>query len=281
MISLLLTIVCSTSIALILKRNDVKKGHPLILLSGNYLIASLICLLFLLFSKNIEFSFQTLLFGIFLGFLFVFSFFVFAESVSRAGTALAVVSSRLSVLIPIILSIIIFHETPNIKQITGFFLTIITIIFFYYSLKTSRQKTHSLANYIYLLLLLIGIGINDFGIKVFQQWRPMAEKPFFLLCIFGSAFIYSLSFVLLTKTTFKKRTFFRGFTLGVPNIFSSFFLIGALTTLPAMIVFPSINISVILLTSISTYILWKEKLNKFGMLSVIFGLIAIYLFGIS
>ncbi|MFO7891886.1 MAG: EamA family transporter [bacterium] len=281
MIPLLLTIICSTSIALILKTNDVKKGQPFILLSGNYLAASLICIVFIVVSKNPEFSFETFWFGIILGLLFVIAFFIFAESVSRAGTALAVVSSRLSVLIPIILSIIIFHETPNVKQVAGFFLTIATIIFFYYSLKTSPEKKHSLTDYLYLILLLIGIGINDFGMKVFQQLKPMNEKPLFLLCIFGSAFIYSQSYVFLKKIMFKKRTFIRGLTLGIPNIFSSFFLIGALSVLPAIIVFPSINISIIVLTSISAYLIWKEKLNTCGVLSIISGSIAILLFGIS
>ncbi len=281
MISLLLTIICSTSIALILKTNDVKKGHPIILLSGNYLAASLICFAFMMFSGIFEISLETFLFGIVLGLLFVAAFFMFAESVSRAGTALAVVSSRLSVLIPIVLSIIIFHETPNLKQIAAFILTLLTIIFFYYSLKTSQEKTHSVADYVCLILLLVGIGINDFGMKVFQQSKPMTEKPFFLFCIFGSAFIYSFSFALFKNTDFQKKTFFRGISLGIPNIFSSFFLISALTVLPAMIVFPSINISIIVLTSISAYILWKEKVNKFGLYSIITGLIAIVLFGIS
>jgi hypothetical protein len=42
MTDLLLTILCSTSIALILKQNDTRQGHPVLLLSGNYFIAAVI-----------------------------------------------------------------------------------------------------------------------------------------------------------------------------------------------------------------------------------------------
>ena len=108
---LLLTILCSTSIALILKYSDTKKGEPIVLLAGNYLVASIIsfdCLFCL--EKMLNFSFQTLFFGLGLGLLFVLSFFAFAKSVSYAGTGLATTSSRLSVIIPILLSIIIYNE---------------------------------------------------------------------------------------------------------------------------------------------------------------------------
>lgn len=281
MISLILSVFCSTSIALILKRNDTKKGHPLVLLAGNYLIASLICLFFLLFSHDPGFSWQTLLLGMLLGFLFVFTFFVFAKSVGRAGTAFATVSSRLSVFIPTLLSIIIYNEVPGKKQYAGFFFTLLTILLFYFSLRTSSVKKHTVSDYLYLLLLLLGIGINDFGMKIFQQGRPAAEKSLFLLSIFGSAFIYSSGFLILKGILFEKRTLFRGAILGVPNIFSSFFLIGALSSLPAVIVFPSVNISVIVLTSISAYIIWKERLNWIGILSIICGLTAIVLLGLK
>jgi len=45
---LLLTILCSTSIALILKYSDIKKEEPIILLAGNYLVATVISLIILL-----------------------------------------------------------------------------------------------------------------------------------------------------------------------------------------------------------------------------------------
>ncbi len=98
---LFLTILCSTSIALILKYSDTKKGEPIVLLAGNYLVASIIALTLLIINDSKSFSFQTLIFGAGLGLIFVLSFFAFAKSVSYAGTGLATTSSRLSVIIPI------------------------------------------------------------------------------------------------------------------------------------------------------------------------------------
>ena len=109
---LLFTVICSTSIALILKYSDTRKGEPIVLLAGNYLVASIIALV-ILFSTELKiFSVETLLFGCGLGVLFVISFFIYAKAISYAGTGLATTSSRLSVIIPITFSIILFNEEP-------------------------------------------------------------------------------------------------------------------------------------------------------------------------
>jgi drug/metabolite transporter (DMT)-like permease len=280
MLFVLLTIGTSTCITLILKQNDMRKGSRLILLGGNYLIASLISLMVLLLTRETKFSMETFLFGALLAFFFVATFFAFAKAVSIAGTGLAAVSSRLSVFIPIVLSIVLFREIPTLPQAVGFILTIITIVLFYFSLRKMKKTKLRWLDYFYLLAVLAGIGINDFSLKIFQEWRPLTEKPFFLFSIFTFSFLYSAGFILVKRIRIEKSTAIRGAILGVPNIFSSFFLLGALSRLPAILVYPSVNIGVILLTTISAALIWNERPNRYGRLALLSGMIAIMLFGI-
>ena len=277
MFPLILTILCSTSITLILKYNDEKKGTPIVLLISNYFVATLISLSFLLLSPSKTYSFSTMFFGAFLAFVFVFSFFVFTKAVAVAGAALASVSARLSVIIPIIFSMLIFHEQPKYNQITGFVFTLLTILLFYYSLITSSQGKLALIDYFYLLFLLIGIGLNDFCLKIFEQTRPRTDTPFFLFSIFVFAFVYTSAYVLVKRIRVTRQTLLIGTVLGVPNIFSSFFLLGALAKLPAIIVYPVTNIGIILLTTLGAAIIWKERLNVCGKWALVVGLIAIFL----
>lgn len=277
MTNLLLTILCSTLIALILKFNHTRKGNELVLLMGNYFVASIITILLILFNNDFHFSYQSLLLGLITGSSFVYSFFAFAKAVSSSGTPLASLSSRLSVVIPVVLSIIIFSETPLLFDYIGFFLTLITVVLFYFSLRSDKSKKLEFIDYFYLFILLAGIGINDFIMKIFQHWRPAEEKSFFLFVIFTSAFIYTLSIILLKKIKVNIKDFFRGNILGIPNIFSSFFLIGALNAYPAILVYPITNIGIILLTTLLAMMIWKEKLDKFGYLALLTGLIAILL----
>jgi hypothetical protein len=105
MIPLVLTIICSTSIALILKYNDIKGGNALLLLNANYFFAALASFLIIQREEQVGFSLETTIFGAALALLFVFSFFAFAKAVGFAGTALATASSRLSLIVSLFLSI--------------------------------------------------------------------------------------------------------------------------------------------------------------------------------
>ena len=281
MTSLILTILCSTSIGLILKSNHSQKGTPIILLAGNYFMATIITIIFLFFNSTAAWSIETLVFGAFLGVFFLISFFAFAKAVSAAGASLASVSSRLSVIIPIILSILFFNEIPDKWKISGFILTFFTIVLFYFSLKKQSGPHLRFSDYFYLFVVLAGIGINDFSMKVFQHWRPADEKAFFLFSIFTFSFIYSLIFIFIKKVKFEKQTAFRGVVLGIPNIFSSFFLLGALEKLPAIMVYPVTNIGIILLTAMGAVLIFKEKINTYGKLALLSGIIAIILLTFS
>ncbi len=141
MVSLVLTILCSSSIALILKHNDTRSGDALVLLTGNYFIAAIMGLVLWLIQPQVVFEPAAALYGAVLGLLFVFSFFSFAKSVNAAGTALAAVSSRLSVVISTFLSILFFGETPGLYQLSGYFFTLLTMFFFYLSLKILNSNT--------------------------------------------------------------------------------------------------------------------------------------------
>ena len=278
---LLLVILCSTSIALILKHNDTRNGKLIVLLAGNYLVASLIALILLLINPSAKFSSQTLLFGAALGFLFVITFFALALAIKHAGTGLAITSSRLSVIIPIIISILFFSESPNELYILGFLFTLITFVLFYFSVKSGHKDGDGILKYFFLIAVFIGIGINDFALKFFKVWRSELEEPFFVFFIFSSAFIYSTIYIIAKKIRIIPQTALWGLVLGVPNVLTTVFLLSALAILPAIVVFPLINVGIILLTTFMAYLIWKEKLNRWGILALASGLLAIILLSLS
>jgi drug/metabolite transporter (DMT)-like permease len=280
MISLFLTILCSSSIALILKYNDERDGNTLLLLAGNYFVAAVISIGFVLADQAEIPPLETFVFGALLALLFVASFFAFAKAVSAAGTALATVSSRLSVIVPLLLSISIYREEPNLYQLIGITIAIITIFLFYFSLKTDRSRKLHFLDYFYLLAVLIGIGLNDFAMKVFNQWRPLSEKSYFIMIIFSAATVYTFVLIVIKKIPFDRIVVIRGSILGIPNMFSTFFILLALAQLPAIIVYPMTNIGIILLTTLGAALLWKEKSNLFGKLALISGIIAIIFLGL-
>ena len=112
------------------------------MLNANYFVAFLISALFLIFESETKFSLFTFVFGMLLALIFVLSFFAFAKAVSSAGTALASLSSRLSVIVPVTFSMLFFYEIPNSYQTFGLLFALMTIIFFYFSKRVSNIFIH-------------------------------------------------------------------------------------------------------------------------------------------
>lgn len=277
MINLILTIFCSASIAIILKINSTRNGDSIILLTGNYFAASIISLLLFLSDGNSTASINLIPLGMFLSLLFVGSIFAFSKSVTLSGAALSTVSSRLSVFVPIILSLVFYDELPNSFQIIGLALTLLTIILFYLSINNSKKGSTNKNVFKYLLLILFGIGIADFFMKVFQENWESSDKPWFLFWIFFSSLLITLLIILREKKQLDKRTMFWGMAMGIPNIFSSYFLIESLKSFDAVFVYPIVNISIIIITAVIVKVFWKEVWNTYSKLALLSGIFSILL----
>ncbi|MDA3843256.1 MAG: EamA family transporter [Candidatus Kapabacteria bacterium] len=280
MIYLLLTVVCSSTIILLLKHNSTKGGNPLIMFASNYVIAAAIAVIKFMSDSDAIVSYPALGFGAGLGFLFIFTFFVFAKAVETAGSAMASISSRLAIMVPVLIAIILYGEIPGTSQYIGFGVTFLTMLFFYLSLKKGTEKHRKPADYIYLFGLLFLMGIVDSSLKIFGEEFPVEAKPFFIMTIFLFALFYTLSYVLIKKMKFEARTAVRGIALGIPNVLTTIFLLKALSELEAIIVFPVLNIGIILITATAAALIWKEKLNKYAVYALVSGMAAIVLFSI-
>jgi drug/metabolite transporter (DMT)-like permease len=280
MIYLILSILSVSSLSLILRQGHQKKSNIVLLINANYLAASLLSAIRIYFSDGgFHISTQSFLFAIFLGYLFAATFIVMSKAIKQAGTALATVSSRLSILIPVIFSILFFNEKPSPIMIIGFALTLVTFFFFYISLKVRNGQNNSsnTNKYKYLILVFIGIGLVDLSLKTFDYFFDPKEKPAFVFIIFFSAFIYTLINLLRNKIKFESSTFKLGIILGIVNALAVNFLLLAIKELPAIVVFPVQNVGVIVFTSVMAYLIWKEKINKYGLIAIAIGIFAIIL----
>lgn len=279
MIFLLLTVVCSTSIALIMKWNGQRQGDALSLLFGNYFTAMLYGACQLSWNPGSPGNGIPIAFGAFLGFLFFASFFVFARAVENAGAALAALSSRLSIAVPTLTAILWFGESPEWNHSLGFALTVITLLLFYHSLKASSRQSPDRAlrglQWFYLLAVFVGIGLADSSMKVFQSWRPTEETSVFVLSIFASAWVYCGLALRAMRSGLHRASLVRGWILGIPNVLSTVFLLQALKRMDAMLVFPLVNLGIIMLTAVLARLFWSERINRHAVAALMTGVMAV------
>ena len=274
MLYLILAILCSSSIALIFKFSETSNMNRFVVTTSNYLIAFTTSLI-LTFIEGTPWSFFSFWLGTLAGVFFFLSFYLYQRSVRESGASLSGAFGKMGILIPMILSVIIWNEMPALIQWIGIGLALLSIILV--NLPSKREKK---AFHIDLIFLFIFGGMAEFFNKIFQKYAAQSsDKNVFLFFVFFSAFIISLSFSLLKKNRkkFKTKDFFTGLAVGVPNLFSSFFLIMSLDHIKTAVVFPIYSAGSITLITLASTIFFGEKLKLKEKLSIVVTIIALIL----
>ena len=218
-----------------------------------------------------------LLIAVGLGAVFITNFAVYSISLERIGMGISIAAMRLSLIIPIGLSLFIYQEWISVIQYLG-----IVLVFVAFYLMLPVRNTGSIRNsgdIIYPVLLLLMSGIADASLKVYEREFSSAFHGYgFLGLIFLSAFLIgTIRLVWKKDFNFSFSEILYGIFIGIVNLYSSFFLIAALKELPGSIVFPMVNISIVLIGSLIGYLYWKDKISGKQLTGLILATISILL----
>jgi len=255
MIYLLLAICSSAMISIIMRLSSNRVRNNASMLLINYITCLIIAGSYTggqLFPRS--FLGQTLFMGGIHGALYLASFLLFQYNVKKSGVVLSSLFQRLGLLVPLAVSMIMFSEMPTALQIAGFVLAIGAIIV----MNTGKGGRAAPL----LLLLLLGSGMADAMSKIFQQLGSSTMDDQFLFYTFGAAMVLCLILVLVKKQRVGKSELLFGFLIGIPNFFSAKFLLGALTQLPGIIVYPTFSVATILVVMLAGWLLFKERLSR-------------------
>jgi drug/metabolite transporter (DMT)-like permease len=304
LIYLLLAVLCSSSIALIFKFSESNNLNRYLVTSINYFTAASVSLL-LIFKRGIKFfdfnhsnfraNFSRVIFegeglfsaqssqqwatliGLVAGIFFFTSFIYYQKSVRENGASLAGTFGKLGILIPMLFAIVIWQEYPEDLQWIGILLAISSIVLVNFPFKKDLGQALRLN----LIFLFLYGGIAEFSNKIFQKYALVDYKVLFLFWVFFSAFLIS-SFYSLKKVGRypKKSELLTGFAVGIPNLFSSFFLISALNYLKTAVVFPIFSAGSIVLITAAGCLFFGEKLKTKEWASILMTVVALILINI-
>ena len=275
MFFLLLSILSSALIAILMRLSSDKVCNPLSMLLSNYLVCILLGMFYCDFQIFLpgESGFSTsLVLGLFNGFLYLSSFVIYQYNTRKNGIVLSSIFIKLGLLVPMVVSVLFFREIPTFFQITGFLLAIIAILLIN---RTENSAKKSLG-FGLILLLLLG-GSADAMSKVFNVFCPDTLSNQFLLFTHCTAFLLCAMLVIFKKERPGKQEFLYGAIIGIPNFFSSKFLLSALTTVPAVVAYPTFSVSTMLMVTLAGTWFFREKLNKFQWVALVIILVALAL----
>lgn len=287
MIYLLLSICISSSLYLIFKSFTIFKIDTFQAIVFNYLVAFTCGVL----SSEIETNFVEIpqekwFYGaLFLGFLFVTVFNVMALTSQKNGLSVASISSKMSVVIPVLFGVLVYQENLSFIKVGGVLLALVAVY-----LASVKTKEISIDKKFLLLpiLLFFGSGIIDTTIKYFEtNYVQEGGIPIFSAAIFMFAFIFGFLFLIFKlikkETKFQPKSLLGGILLGVPNYYSIYFLLKALQTegFESSILFTINNVGIVVLTTFFGLFFFKEKLFLKNWVGIILAIVSILLVSIS
>lgn len=278
MIFLCLAIFSSCAISLFMRISTNRVSAKLSMLSVNYVICSLLGASYAgfdLICPDVSGFSTTLALGIVGGILFLASFILLQRNTVRNGIVLSSVFMKLGLLVPMILSVLVFREHPTWSQVVGFCIALFAIVL----INVKKGNTASRFHWELLVLLLMGGGADAMS-KVFEALGPAALSNQFLFYIFAVALVLCVALVIYKKERPGLWEVLFGAAIGIPNFFSSKFLLRSLADLPAVVVYPSFSIATILITTLVGVCFFKERLRKLQWLALAAIVAALFLLNI-
>lgn len=199
----------------------------------------------------------TLFSGVFNGILYVVSLIAIQFSIRRNGAPLTSTFNRLGVLIPTILSAILFLEIPKPVQILGLALSVFAII---YMNMGSKEDLPSFRLGLILIFILGGLG--DFINKIYSTYYDAEAQKYFLMYTFFFATLVSIVTFIKDGGKMSLRDAIIGIGVGIPNQLTSLLVLKASMSLPAFMVYPTYSAGIILFVNVINYLVFREKLSK-------------------
>lgn len=284
MLNLILAIITSSLVSITMRVGEGRAKNNISMLSVNYFICMIMSFLYTGFGNLLQTGEglgTAVGLGIINGFFYIFSLLLFQSSVKQNGVILSSIFMKLGIMVPLVLSIILFKEMPTVVQGIGFVTAIIAIVLINIKGKNSQEvventKKKTIKNNwgkIGLFLVLLGCGMADGMSKIYQELGTERFEELFLVFTFVVAFLLSFVLVILNKQKYTLNEFLYGAMLGVPNYFSARFLLKALGEIPAVVAYPTFSIGTIAVITLTGVVVFKEKITKLQLFAV--GLIAI------
>lgn len=288
MIYLLLSILCSTAIFLIFRSFSKFKIDTFTAIVFNYLVAAGFG--YGINTKGISLDqldqVNWIPNALILGALFILLFNVMALTTQKLGASVGSIANKMALVVPVIFAIVYYGDTVNALKVMGIILALIGIVLSSLKPKTFRSEFHKMDLWL-PFILLIGSGFIDTYVKYTEEYEinSRSDAQLFSATIFLTAFLIGLIILLFRKQRkiFQLKNLIGGSLLGLVNYGSIFFLLETFRSagLQSSVVFPINNVGVVVLTTLSSLLLFGEKFSVSNKIGIICSILAVILISLT
>ena len=213
------------------------------------------------------------------GFWFIFTYLLMTASTQRSGVTVTSLSSKLSVVLPILAGVIMLGERLNFVATTGIVLALVALVLVLERKKESGEKNNR--SWLLPVCIFFGTGTGDILMKITEQQNSGDDLGFMIAFIYFVALIFGIIIVIWDiargKSKWQWKSALGGIGLGVINFFSTSSVYHAMRSFDNVVLFPIYNIGVVSLTAIIGWLVFKEKLTLKNYIGLIIAVIAVIL----
>lgn len=281
MIYLLLSILSSSVIFITFKVTERFKTNLIKLITVNYLVAAILGFSFNRYSISITHLLSSvwLPYAFIIGFSFIVMFFLIGYSIRKSGITVTTIAGKMSMVIPILFSMLYFSEKNSFLKSLGLILATAAVLLSSYK---PLDKKKNIMLVILPILIFLGSGTTDAVVKYAQtHFVSNNMSLLFSAMVFLFALIIGLIFITFRPKSISNNItipeLIGGSVLGIANFGSLYFIILALNNskLDSSIVFGLNNSCIVLLSILIGYLIFKEKISKINLAGIIMAFIAI------
>ncbi len=216
--------------------------------------------------------------SVIIGISFFITFYIFTLSTEKAGMAITAVSSKMSVILPVLAGFIYFGDSLDLYKISGI---IIALFSFILVLLRGNRLITTMRFMILPALIFLGTGINDTLLKYVHHFFLANDNTLFITTLFLISFVSSFIFIIvkfiIKSGTVSIKSLMVGIILGIINFGGIFFMLQGLDFFEASFFFPVLSTCVVLITSIIAMIVFREKLSFINWIGIIMAITSIIL----
>ncbi len=262
MLMLLLAIACSVIISVTMRVSERYVRHRMAMFAANYAVCLVLSRLFVggapLLTAQRGIGTAAAL-GAVSGLLYLLSFMLLQRNIRESGMVLSSASMKLGgVLVPVLVSVLFFGGALHGRLILGTVLALAAILLM--NLERGAFRPDGLKSG--LLCLLLCSGITDTMASIYDQAGAPAFRNHYLFFTFLAALLIALGSALYRKERPRSADLLFGVLIGVPNYFSSRFLLLSLEQVPAVVAYPVFSIGTLLIISLIGIAIFREHLSR-------------------
>ena len=225
------------------------------------------------------------------GFWFIFTYLLMTSSTQRSGVTVTSLSSKLSVVLPILAGVVWLGEKLNFVSSLGIALALVALVLVvggrnkksdggYVSGNVSTRKNGWIVGLL-PVFIFFGTGTGDILMKVTEQQNTEGDLGFMIAFIYFVALVFGVIIVVWDlargKSKWQWKSAIGGVGLGIINYFSTYCVYNSMRYFDNVVLFPIYNIGVVSLTALIGWLCFKEKLTWKNYLGLGIAIIAVIL----